>query len=115
MTAPGVPVHLIGQVERDPEGRLWAVLYLGDNLISQEQVQSLRHGRRRITDMLLSAADTRSRRQALADPHPPARPRAESGPGGEESFGRGIEVTCWRSCKTGSPVYQYTGIPSDTG
>ena len=58
MTVPSDPVHLIGQVERDPEGRLWAVLYLGENTISREHVRSLRRGRRRITDMLLSAADT---------------------------------------------------------
>ena len=58
MTVPSDPVHLIGQVERDPEGRLWAVLYLGENTISREHVRSLRRGRQRITDMLLSAADT---------------------------------------------------------
>lgn len=56
MTAPSV--HYIGQVERDPEGLLWAVLYIGENLISREQVRSLRRGRRRTTDMLLAAADT---------------------------------------------------------
>ena len=60
MTAP-YPVHYTGQVERDCEGLLWAVLYNGPNVISRERVRSLRRGRRRITDMLLAAADTTSR------------------------------------------------------
>ena len=47
----------VGQVERDVEGRLWAVLYLGDRVVRKEQVRSLRKGRRRVTDLVLSAAD----------------------------------------------------------
>jgi hypothetical protein len=48
----------VGQVECDPEGKLWAVLYCRDQVIEREQVRSLRKGRRRVTDMVLSAADT---------------------------------------------------------
>ena len=47
----------VGQVERDLDGRLWAVLYLGDQVVHKEQVRSLRKGRRRVTDLVLSAAD----------------------------------------------------------
>ena len=48
----------VGQVEVDPDGKLWAVLYFRDQVISREQVRSLRKGKRRVTDMVLSAADT---------------------------------------------------------
>jgi hypothetical protein len=51
-----------GQVERDPNGVLWAVVYRGDGTrseaaIRQERVQSLNQGKRRVTEMLLAEAD----------------------------------------------------------
>ena len=57
MTQRSVPAVFIGQVERDSHGRLWAMLYSGEVLISREEVFSLRQGRRRVTDMVLAAAD----------------------------------------------------------
>lgn len=48
----------IGQVESDSDGKLWAVLYFRDQVVNREQVRSLRKGKRRVTDMVLSAADT---------------------------------------------------------
>ena len=48
----------VGQVECDPEGKLWAVLYYRDQVVDRVQVRSLRHGKRRVSDMVLSAADT---------------------------------------------------------
>ncbi len=48
----------VGQVERDPDGVLWAVLYCGDLLVSRERVRSLRKGKRRVADLVLSASDT---------------------------------------------------------
>ena len=48
----------VGQVERDPEGILWAVLYYRDQVIEREQVRSLRRAKRRVTAMVLAAADT---------------------------------------------------------
>ena len=59
MVAPGIPVPYIGHVDRDSEGPLFAVLTIGEDVINREQVRSLRHGRRRITDMALAAADAR--------------------------------------------------------
>ena len=47
----------VGQVERDSDGQIWAVLYCEGRLIAREQTRSLRRGKRRITDMLLAAAD----------------------------------------------------------
>jgi len=44
-------------VERDPAGRLWAVLYRGEEVTARELVRSVRRGRRRVTDMLLAAVD----------------------------------------------------------
>ena len=38
-------------------GILWAVLYHGDIVLAREQVRSLRRGKRRVADLLLSAAD----------------------------------------------------------
>jgi len=70
MSAPD-PVNYVGQVERDREGLLWAVLYNGPNVISRERVRSLRRGRRRITDMLLAAADRTSR--PIEDRRPAAK------------------------------------------
>lgn len=48
----------VGQVERDPDGKLWAVLYCRDQVIDREQVRSLRKAKRRVTNMVLAAADT---------------------------------------------------------
>jgi len=49
--------NLLGRVERDQRGVLWAVLYHGDEVSAREQVRSARRGRRRVTDMLLAALD----------------------------------------------------------
>jgi hypothetical protein len=51
-----------GQLERGPDGVLWAVLYRGEvttpqAIITQERVRSVRHGKRRVTQMLLAATD----------------------------------------------------------
>ena len=48
----------VGQVEMDPAGTLWAVLYDGATVITKEQVRSLRRGKRRVADLVLSAADS---------------------------------------------------------
>lgn len=53
-----VSATYVGQVERDADGALWAVLYCGEHEISKEQVRSLRKGKRRVADLLLSANDT---------------------------------------------------------
>ena len=58
----------VGQVERDADGGLWAVLYLGDQVITKEQVSSLRKGKRRVTDLVLSAADALAERPSRAAP-----------------------------------------------
>ena len=47
----------VGQVERDPTGTLWAVLYSRDHVIEKERVRSLRHGKRRVANMVLAAQD----------------------------------------------------------
>ena len=52
----------VGQVERDPDGVLWAILYAAPAErkqfpLSREVVHSLRQGRRRVTDMVLAEAD----------------------------------------------------------
>jgi hypothetical protein len=47
----------VGQVEQDPQGVLWAVLYYRDQVITREQVRSLRKAKRRVSDLVLSAAD----------------------------------------------------------
>ncbi len=47
----------VGQVEQDPQGALWAVLYYRDEIITREQVRSLRKAKRRVSDLVLSAAD----------------------------------------------------------
>jgi hypothetical protein len=57
MTMQTDPPIYLGQVERDPAGGLWAVLYRQDQVIAREQVRSLRQGKRRVTDMVLAAAD----------------------------------------------------------
>lgn len=57
MTQQSAFTAFVGQVERDREGHLWAVLYREGQIIAREQMRSLRRGRRRVTDMLLAAAD----------------------------------------------------------
>lgn len=58
----------VGQVERDPAGVFWAVLYLGDQVVTKERVSSLRKGKRRVTDLVLSAADALAARPSRATP-----------------------------------------------
>lgn len=58
----------VGQVERDPAGQLWAVLYAGDQIVVREPVASLRKGKRRVTDLVLSAADTLAERPSRVAP-----------------------------------------------
>jgi hypothetical protein len=48
----------VGQVECDPAGILWAVLYCRDHVVERERVRSLRHGKRRVTNMVLAAQDS---------------------------------------------------------
>jgi hypothetical protein len=50
-------VTYVGQVEQDPQGTLWAVLYYRDQVIAREQMRSLRKAKRRVSDLVLSAAD----------------------------------------------------------
>jgi len=66
----------VGQVERDLDGQIWAVLYGEGHVIAREQTRSLRRGKRRVTDMLLSAADTTGVQVTATVP---ARGRAEKG------------------------------------
>ena len=52
----------VGQLERDCDGVPWAVLYAEPagrltSLLSREVVRSTRHGRRRVTDLVLAEAD----------------------------------------------------------
>jgi hypothetical protein len=52
----------VGQVERDRDGVLWAILYAAPAErkqfpLNREVVRSLRQGRRRVTDMVLAEAD----------------------------------------------------------
>ncbi|HEY5879374.1 MAG TPA: hypothetical protein VIU11_10700 [Nakamurella sp.] len=58
----------VGQVERDPDGLIWAVLYLGDRVVTRERVASLRKGKRRVTDLVLSAADALVERPSRSAP-----------------------------------------------
>lgn len=60
--------NYVGQVERDPDGALWAVLYLGDRMVTRERVSSLRKGKRRVTDLVLSAADALVERPSRVAP-----------------------------------------------
>ena len=51
-----------GQVERDPHGALWAVLYRGevthpDAIVSQEPTRSVKRGRKRVAEMILAQVD----------------------------------------------------------
>ncbi len=57
MTAQTAFTAYVGQVERDRDGQIWAVLYLEGDVIARERARSLRSGKRRVTDMMLSAAD----------------------------------------------------------
>jgi len=68
----------IGHVERDSTGVLWAVLYCEGQVLRREQVRSLRHGKRRVTDLVLSAADswTAADSRTGADPWTGADPVA---------------------------------------
>ena len=76
----------LGQVERDLDGQIWAVLYCEGNVVAREQARSLRRGKRRVTDMLLSAADAAA---VSVTPPVPARGRADLGcRGSQESLGR---------------------------
>lgn len=77
----------VGQVERDPDGRLWAVLYRQEQILAREQVRTLRHGRRRVTDVVLSAADTITVPAYIPEP---ARQGALRGPPGNP---RGYEMS----------------------
>ncbi len=52
-----VTAAYVGQVEQDSAGLLWAVLYCGEHVVSKEQVRSLRKGKRRVADLVLSASD----------------------------------------------------------
>jgi len=56
LAAP-LATHYVGQVERDPDGHLWAVLYCQERILAREQVRTLRRGKRRVAGMVLSAAD----------------------------------------------------------
>jgi hypothetical protein len=52
----------VGQVERDSNGVLWAILYAAPAErtqfpLTREMVHSMRQGRRRVTDMVLAEAD----------------------------------------------------------
>ena len=58
VSAQSVTATYVGQVEEDPDGLLWAVLYHGTTVIAREQVQTLRKGKRRVADLVLAAADT---------------------------------------------------------
>ena len=80
----------VGQVERDPGGGLWAILYCGATLIGRERVTSLRKGRRRVADLVLSAADASpsaplspmaAAERRLVEQNSPGRRRAGNGPG----------------------------------
>ncbi len=70
----------VGQVERDSDGRLWAVLYFGGDAVCKEQVRSLRKGKRRVTDLVLSAADALAPRPTRAAPAQLARVVSPSAP-----------------------------------
>jgi len=71
----------VGQVERDPDGLLWAVLYNGNDVLVRERARSLREAKRRVTDLVLAAADNSpihlsqtapTHRHRLVDQRPPA-------------------------------------------
>ena len=58
-----VPGVYTGQVERDANGQLWAVLYQGEHPtpraeIAREKVSSKRAGKRMVAAMVMGKADT---------------------------------------------------------
>jgi hypothetical protein len=64
----------VGQVERDCDGVLWAVLYAaragrGGSLLSREIVRTTRQGRRRVSDLVLAEADAAANLAAPARMH----------------------------------------------
>jgi hypothetical protein len=73
----------VGQVECDPAGTLWAVLYCGDQVVQRQQVRSLRQGKRRVRNMVLAVADT-----FAADPPRPARVQLNRMPAERRASGR---------------------------
>jgi len=73
----------VGQVERDLDGQIWAVLYCEGQAIARERTRSLRRGKRRVTDMVLSAADATAVPESW---NAPARGRGDLGCGGSEAF-----------------------------
>lgn len=83
MNHQSVPEY-VGHVERDPSGVLWAVLYAEGQVLRREQVRSLRQGKRRVTDLVLAAADSSARANLLTGmrgsgiPEQPTPPGAES-------------------------------------
>lgn len=68
MNEPPSAASYVGQVERDADGVMWAVLYFGDQVVTKEQVASLRKGKRRVTDLVLSAADALAERPSRTAP-----------------------------------------------
>ena len=70
----------VGQVERDPSGTLWAVLYFRDQVIERERARSLRHAKRRVTNMVLAAHDTFPDDQRRLAPMPLNRMQVERRP-----------------------------------
>ena len=67
MTSSRMPGVYTGQVERDANGDLWAVLYDGeqpspDTTISREEVRSERAGRRVVAEMVIGRADATRRK-----------------------------------------------------
>ncbi len=65
-----------GQVERDPNGGLWVVLYRGevihaDAILSKEPTRSVKRGMKRVEELILAQADAES---------PPSGLAAASGP-----------------------------------
>ena len=70
----------VGHVERDSAGVLWAVLYCEGQVLRREQVRSLRHGKRRVTDLVLSAADSWTGADPVATMRCPALPEQSQSP-----------------------------------
>lgn len=78
----------VGQVERDPQGNLWAVLYVRGEAVTRRSVSSLRRGRKCVSDLVLSAADnyptgpvslSTTTAQLLVDQQSLARPLPRAG------------------------------------
>ena len=62
----GPPHRYLAELERLSDGRLRATLYRDGHPVHREWVRSLRHGRRRVIDLICTAIDT--------DPHAPNDP-----------------------------------------